>query len=110
MSDQIRISETGEQCVLCGQPLEEHWVGSCPDPIQPRTWDGEPLYSPETVQEGLFPREAFDQMRGQMAMEEEAKERSTCSECLARTYRGEECVCDDGGDAEDYDEIMGGVR
>lgn len=40
-------------------------------------------------------------------IEELAKERSTCSVCLARTYRQEECVCDDGGDAEDFDEVMG---
>lgn len=39
--------------------------------------------------------------------EEAAKERATCSTCLARTYRGnEECVCDDEGDAEDYDEAL----
>jgi hypothetical protein len=34
-----------------------------------------------------------------------AKERATCSACGARTYRGEECVCEDGGDAEDYEEV-----
>lgn len=39
--------------------------------------------------------------------EMQAKERATCSKCLARTYRGEECVCPDGGDAEDYDEARG---
>ena len=38
-----------------------------------------------------------------------AKERATCSQCLARTYRNEECVCRDGGDAEDYDEARLGV-
>jgi hypothetical protein len=38
--------------------------------------------------------------------EERAKERATCSVCLARTYRGEECVCEDAGDAEDYDEVL----
>jgi hypothetical protein len=31
-----------------------------------------------------------------------AKEAATCSKCLARTYRSEECVCPEG-DAEDYD-------
>ena len=31
----------------------------------PLTWDGEPVYSPETVREGLFDREAFIQLRGQ---------------------------------------------
>jgi L-2-hydroxyglutarate oxidase LhgO len=41
-----------------------------------------------------------------LARIEEAKERATCSVCLARTYRGEECVCDDGGDAEDYNEVI----
>lgn len=39
-------------------------------------------------------------------LEQEAKERSTCSACLARTYRGEECVCEDGGDAEDFDVVV----
>lgn len=40
--------------------------------------------------------------------EEAAKDRSTCSHCLARTYRGnEDCVCEgDQGDAEDYDVVM----
>lgn len=41
--------------------------------------------------------------------EAQAKERSTCSVCLARTYRQEECVCEDGGDAEDYDVVMQGL-
>src|SRR6185503_19194763 len=31
----------------------------------PLTWDGEPLYSPETVREGLFSTEPFQQMPGQ---------------------------------------------
>lgn len=36
-----------------------------------------------------------------------AKERATCSACLARTYRGnEDCLCPGGGDAEDYDEVL----
>lgn len=33
---------------------------------EPRTWDGEPLYSPSTVQEGLFDPFAFEQISGQM--------------------------------------------
>ena len=37
--------------------------------IVPLTWDGEPVYSPETVREGLFDREAFIQLRGQTAFE-----------------------------------------
>lgn len=37
---------------------------------------------------------------------EEAKLAATCSECLARTYRGEECVCADGGDAENYHDAL----
>lgn len=41
-----------------------------------------------------------------MMTEDEAKERATCSTCLARTYRGEECVCENGGDAEDFDVLM----
>ena len=36
---------------------------------QPLTWDGEPLWSPSTVAETLFAREAFAQMRGQIALE-----------------------------------------
>jgi hypothetical protein len=51
MNDQIRISDTGE--------LE----------VAPTTWDGEPLYSPHTVQEGLFASEAFQQMKGQISMD-----------------------------------------
>jgi hypothetical protein len=39
-----------------------------PDPKGPRSWDGEPLYSPETVQE-LFNADAFRQYKGQTAME-----------------------------------------
>ena len=39
-------------------------------------------------------------------MIEEAKERSTCSTCLARTYRGEGCMCIDDGNVEDYDEVL----
>lgn len=31
----------------------------------------------------------------------DAKARRTCSRCLARTYRGEACVCDNDGDAGD---------
>jgi hypothetical protein len=38
----------------------------------PLTWDGEPLYSVETVQEGLFAGDAFQQMPGQLAIEEPA--------------------------------------
>jgi hypothetical protein len=48
MTDQIRISDTSE--------LE----------TVPLTWDGEPLYSPATVQEGLFAPDAFEQMPGQI--------------------------------------------
>jgi hypothetical protein len=44
---QIRISDTGE--------LE----------TAPATWDGEPLYSVQTVAEGLFSPDAFQQMPGQ---------------------------------------------
>jgi len=35
---------------------------------QPLTWDGEPVYSPSTIAEGLFPSEAFTQQRGQTGM------------------------------------------
>ena len=49
-ADQIRIGDNGE--------LES----------VPVTWDGEPLYSPTTIQEGLFASEAFEQMPGQIAM------------------------------------------
>ncbi len=37
--------------------------------------------------------------------EYEAKLRATCSGCLARTYRGEDCVCTDG-DAESYEVVL----
>lgn len=40
-------------------------------PQGPLTWDGEPLYCAETVSEALFAREAFTQLRGQMAIETE---------------------------------------
>jgi hypothetical protein len=40
----------------------------------------------------------------------DARERATCSTCLARTYRGALCSCEDGGDAEDYDEIIDGLE
>ena len=53
--DHIRISDAGE--------LELAQA--------PTTWDGEPLWSPSTVREApaLFAREAFAQMRGQIALE-----------------------------------------
>ena len=44
---------------------------------QPLTWDGEPLYSVETVREGLFDPEPFQQMPGQTALE-----LVVCSCCL----------------------------
>ena len=34
----------------------------------PVTWDGEPVYSADTVREGLFDASAFEQMPGQLAM------------------------------------------
>lgn len=37
--------------------------------IEPRTWDGEPLYSVSTVREGLFDPSAFQQLAGQLALE-----------------------------------------
>ena len=49
MTDQIRISDTGELEIDRG----------------PLTWDGEPLYSVDTGQEGLFSAEPFAQMPGQ---------------------------------------------
>jgi hypothetical protein len=38
---------------------------------QPLTWDGEPLYSRDTIAEGLplFPAVAFEQIPGQLAMD-----------------------------------------
>lgn len=36
----------------------------------PTTWDGEPLWSPSTVREGLFDSTPFRQMRGQIALED----------------------------------------
>ena len=46
-NDQIRISDNGGLEVSSG----------------PLTWDGEPLYSPDTVRERLFAVEAFEQMQ-----------------------------------------------
>ena len=37
---------------------------------QPTTWDGEPVYSPATVAEGLFDPSAFEQMPGQLPFED----------------------------------------
>jgi hypothetical protein len=37
---------------------------------QPLTWDREPLYAPETVREGLFDPAAFEQIPGQLAIED----------------------------------------
>lgn len=40
-------------------------------------------------------------------LDAEAKERATCSVCLSRTYRSEECVCEnEEGDAEVYEEVL----
>jgi hypothetical protein len=38
---------------------------------QPLTWDGEPLYSRDTIAEGLplFPVAAFEQIPGQLALD-----------------------------------------
>lgn len=55
MSDQLRISDSGE--------IE--------------TWDGEPLFSPATVQDAtaagvrLFEPSAFEQLRGQLAIDDQ---------------------------------------
>jgi hypothetical protein len=51
MTNQIRISDAS------GRELG------------PLTWDGEPLYSPATVAEGLFDADAFAQLPGQLAIE-----------------------------------------
>lgn len=52
MSDlQIRISESGD--------LES----------EPLTWDGEPMFSPDTIREGLFSLDAFTQLAGQISMD-----------------------------------------
>jgi hypothetical protein len=56
MSEQTYISESGG--------LES----------QPLTWDHEPLYSPETVREGLFDAAAFKQVRGQLALTDDRQE------------------------------------
>jgi hypothetical protein len=37
---------------------------------QPLTWDGEPLYSPATVREGLFDAMPFEQIPGQLSIGE----------------------------------------
>lgn len=42
--------------------------------LEPVTWDGEPLFSPETVREmtaeQLFDATAFEQLPGQLALED----------------------------------------
>jgi hypothetical protein len=69
-----------------------------------------PITEIVTILEALTGVEVLQQHDEHMleqGVEERAKERATCSVCLARTYRGnEECVCEDGGDAEDYDEAL----
>lgn len=56
---------------------------------------------------GVEVLQSHDEHMLEQGVEERAKERATCSVCLARTYRGnEDCVCEDGGDAEDYDEAL----
>ena len=63
---------------------------------QPVTWDGEPVYCRETVQEGLFDRSAFEQIRGQMALEAPANgERCYCpDDCNCRKpWRANYCGC-----------------
>ncbi len=57
MTDQLRIADDGS--------IES----------QPVCWDGEPLYCPETVREGLFDPAAFEQMPGQMALEADDDDR-----------------------------------
>ena len=41
---------------------------------QPLTWDGEPLYCPETIREQLFDPAAFEQIPGQLAMPEPSED------------------------------------
>jgi hypothetical protein len=41
---------------------------------------------------------------------QEAREAATCGECLARTYRYEECVCPGDGFYEVYDEALERIR
>jgi hypothetical protein len=36
---------------------------------QPLTWDGEPLYSPDTIREALFDGKPFEQIRGQLSID-----------------------------------------
>jgi hypothetical protein len=72
--------------------------------------DKHPIDEIERVLEALTAVEVMqrhDEHMLEMSAEERAKARATCSVCLARTYRGnEECVCEDGGDAEDFDEAL----
>jgi hypothetical protein len=57
MLNQMRINDAGEL-----------------EPDVPRSWDGEPLWSVSTVAEGsydpLFDPSAFEQLRGQMSLED----------------------------------------
>lgn len=78
--DQLNITDTGE-------------IGS-----QPLTWDGEPLYSQSTVQEGLFKADAFEQFRGQTAMDTDAPPviEGACSRCGttgAQVWNAKPCAC-----------------
>ena len=66
--------------------------------VQPVTWDGEPLYSPSTVAEGLFDPAAFEQMPGQTSMDAQCicgghatwiGSEQTCDNRVCMFYRGE---------------------
>lgn len=52
MNDQYQLTDRGELVIV------------------PKTWDGEPLYAPETVREGLFDPDAFHQFRGQLSIDQ----------------------------------------
>ena len=101
MGDQTFMTGAGEVgCAVCGLPLDDHWLGTCPETADPAcgpiTWDGEPVYCRETIQEGLFDRSAFEQMRGQMALEAPANgERCYCpDDCNCRKpWRANYCGC-----------------
>lgn len=56
--------------------------------------------------EGVADELVASRRAGEASEEHEAEQRATCSVCLARRYRGEECLCNDGGDAEDYYEAL----
>jgi hypothetical protein len=84
-----------EVCAVCGLPMNDHWLASCPENADPAcgpvSWDGEPLYCADTVREGLFDADAFTQMRGQLSMGDRCHCPDDCG--CRKPWRTNYCGC-----------------